>query len=169
MNLNQTLLPEFSHEMSNTRRALERVATETFEYKPHEKSGTMIWLANHIAMMPGWAAMTITTESLNLDGMPPPTLPATTEELLSVFDKNVADGREALNGASNENLTAMWSLQAGGKKVIEMPRIAVIRGMIMNHLIHHRGELVVYLRLNNIPVPALYGPSADEPSFAAGA
>src|SRR3954447_5301341 len=130
MNLNQPLLSEFDHEMAQTRRALERIPTDKFDFKPHPRSGTMGWLAGHIAMMPMWAVMTIQNDHLSLDGMAPPSQPASAEELISLFDKNVVAARKAIGGASNENLTAIWSMTMGGRKVMEMPRIAVLRGMI---------------------------------------
>src|SRR5271154_3960037 len=132
MALNEALLPEFDAEMANTRKTLERVPTDKFSWKPHEKSGTMGWLANHLADVPEWAVYTLQQESLDMapNGVapPPPPPPKTTQELLTKYDKNVAAARA-------------W---------------------VMNHGIHHRAQLGVYLRLNNIAVPAIYGPSADE-------
>jgi uncharacterized damage-inducible protein DinB len=102
---------------------------------------------------------------LNLTGDYKEPQGSNTAEVLNIFDKNLAEGRKVIEGASDERLMAMWKLLFNGKEVMSMPRIAVIRGMIMNHMIHHRAQLTVYFRLNDVPVPALYGPSADEGSF----
>lgn len=169
MNLSQSLLPEFEHEMANTRRSLERIPTDKFGYKPHPRSGTMGWLASHIAMIPLWGSTTLTTDELAVDDYQMPPEPASSEDLLATFDTNVASFREALKQTSDETLMAEWKITRGGKALMQMPRIAMLRGMIFNHLVHHRGELMVYLRLNDISVPALYGPSADEGTFGASA
>jgi uncharacterized damage-inducible protein DinB len=169
MALSESLLPEFDHEMANTRRALERVPEEKFGWKPHERSGTMGWLASHLATMPGWVATMIKEDSLDLapNGVTVqgPKTPATREELLQTFDKCVADARATLASTPDAVFFKPWSLLENGKTLLTMPRIAVYRSFVMNHVIHHRGQLTVYLRLNNIPVPALYGPSADEAKF----
>ncbi len=169
MGLSESLLPEFDHEMANTRRALERVPAEKFGWKPHERSGTMGWLAGHLATMPGWLTTMMKEDALDVapNGVPMagPPAPSTREELLKIFDKNVADGRTILAGSKDADFFKPWSLLENGKKLFSMPRIAVYRSFLMNHVIHHRGQLTVYLRLNNIPVPALYGPSADEAKF----
>ncbi|MBC8167003.1 MAG: DinB family protein [Bryobacteraceae bacterium] len=162
MNMNEGLLHEYDHEMANTRRTLERVPTDKLDYKPHSKSGTMGWLAGHVARMGEWLATTIQHDTLALDGMTSDPDPASAEELLEKFDKCTAEGREALAAASNETLLSNWSMTMGGKTLLDMPKITVIRGFVMNHMIHHRAQLALYLRLNDIPVPALYGPSADE-------
>ena len=148
---------------------LERVPEDKFGWKPHEKSGSMGWLADHCAFLPGWCKETFTLPSLDLspDGKPfvPAPAPATSKALLEKFDKGAAAGRAALAAASDEAMMQPWSLLMTGKPIFTLPRIAVYRGTIMNHLIHHRAQLVVYLRLNNVPVPGLYGPSADEQAF----
>lgn len=160
------LLAEFDQEMANTRKTLERVPEDKFGWKPHEKSGTMIWLAGHVANIPSWPKFTMDRDLLDLDaGMQPPPAPKTTKELLAFFDQNVASGRAAIAAATEPQMFQPWTLKAGGKAMFTLPRIAVLRGMVMNHLIHHRAQLTVYLRLNDIPVPALYGPSADEQLF----
>ncbi len=169
MALNEALLPEFDLEMANTRKTLERVPDEKLGWKPHEKSGTMGWLAGHVANIPSWPVMTIGQDALDVapKGGPAPQAspPTTRKALLEAFDKNAADGRIALAKATDKQLMDPWTLLAGGQKVFTLPRIAVLRSFVMNHLIHHRAQLTVYLRLNNIPVPALYGPSADEGKF----
>ena len=166
MPIADSILPEFDHEMANTRKTLERVPDDKFAWKPHEKSMTMGHLAGHLAQMPGWGKDTLTTESFDVapvDGPPvQPSQPKNRQEVLALFDKGVAEVRAALAAAKDDQLLKPWSLLAGGKPIFTMPRIAVIRGMILNHSIHHRAQLGVYLRLNNLPVPAIYGPSADE-------
>lgn len=159
------LLSEFDHEMESTRKTLERVPEDKFGWKPHEKSGTMIWLAGHLANIPAWPKFTLEMDVLNVDGFQPPPTPKTTQELLAFFDQNVASGRAALAAANEAQMFQTWTLKAGDKVMFSMPKIAVLRSMVMNHLIHHRAQLTVYLRLNDIPVPALYGPSADEQLF----
>ncbi len=169
MPINQALLGEFDQEMANTRKTFERVPEDKFGWKPHAKSGTMIWLAGHVAHIPGWAKETIERDSLDVAPLDHPAVqaevPKSRKELLEVFDRSVADGRAALSKASDEHLIKPWTLLAGGQTVFTMPRIAVLRSYVMNHLIHHRAQLGVYLRLNDIAVPAIYGPSADEGSF----
>jgi uncharacterized damage-inducible protein DinB len=162
MKISDALLPEFDMEMANTRRTLERVPDDKWGWKPHEKSGTAGWLAGHISHLPAWATMTIQTEELDIQ--PGFKLPEVhnSVELLANFDKNVAEARAALAGVTDERLMLPWSLKVQGKVTFTMPRVAVLRSMIFNHIVHHRGQLTVYLRLNDLPVPALYGPSADE-------
>jgi uncharacterized damage-inducible protein DinB len=171
MSIGQSLLPEFDQEMQNTRKTLERVPDDKWGWKPHEKSGTVGWLAGHIAMMTGWAPVTIQTEELDVApvGGPAFQMPKmdNRSEVLAVFDKGCADTRAALAKVSDQELMKNWTLLSGGKAMFTMPRIACIRAMIMNHIIHHRAQLTVYYRLLGIPVPALYGPSADEGQPAA--
>ncbi len=160
------MLGEFDQEMQNTRKTLERCPDEKWNWKPHEKSGTVGWLAGHIATMPGWVAMTINTEELDyapVDGpsYQPPKI-ENKRALLTELDKNVAEARAALASVSDAEMMKGWKLLAGGKEIFTMPRVACIRGMVMNHIIHHRAQLTVYYRLLGVPVPGLYGPSADE-------
>lgn len=166
MSLSQSLLPEFDQEMAGTRRTLERVPEAKFGWKPHEKSGTMLWLAGHLSEIPSWTAYTITQDSIDLapggKPMQPPPAPKSTKEILERFDKHVAEARAALLGASDEELSKPWSLLNNGQTLFTMPKITCLRTWVMNHNVHHRAQLGVYLRLNNIPVPAIYGPSADE-------
>lgn len=166
MSLAASILPEFEQEMAKTRNTLERVPDEKFSWRPHEKSFSFRDLANHIARMAGWGAGTLTTESMDLDpekgGFVPPEEAETTKGVLAVFDEGVAAFRGALEKATDEEMMQPWALLMSGETLFEMPRIAVLRGMILNHIIHHRGQLTVYLRLNDLPVPPLYGPSADE-------
>ena len=166
MALRDALLPEFDHEIATTRRHLERVPQDKFGWKPHEKSGTMGWLAGHIADIPEWAVLGITQDSVDMAPggvhVPPPVAPATREALFQAFDKNVAAARAAIAGVEDERLFQPWSLLMDGKPVLTMPRLGVLRSFVMNHGIHHRAQLGVYLRLNGVPVPSTYGPSADE-------
>lgn len=166
MSLSQSLLPEFEHEMSNTRKTLERVPEDKLSWKPHPKSGSMGWLAGHLSHLPGWAVITIKQDSLDLspDGKPPQPQPEPTsqKELLATFDKNVDEARAALAGADDATLLKPWSLLLTRKVLMTMPKVACLRGFVMNHVIHHRAQLGVYLRLNDVPVPAMYGDSADE-------
>jgi len=166
MALNAALLPEFDQEMAGTRKSLERVPDDKFDWKPHAKSMTLRQLTTHLALFPSWMTMTLDKASFDYApvGGEAYKTPAVNsrQELLEVFDRDLAKAREALKSASDAQLMETWSLLAGGKTIFAMPRIAVLRGMVMNHMIHHRAQLGVYLRLNDIPVPALYGPSADE-------
>ena len=165
MTISETLLPEFDQEMTNTRKLLERVPEDKLAWKPHEKSMTLGRLAGHVAELPNWAVNAIRLSSLDLT--PPaggfqPSVARSRKELLETFDKNVSEAREAIVGASDEHLRQIWSLHFGGKTVLSMPRAHVLRSAVMNHLIHHRAQLGVYLRLNNVAIPGMYGPSADE-------
>ena len=169
MAMNQALVAEFDQEMAGTRKTLERVPETKFDWKPHDKSGSMIWLAGHLANLAGWAGTTVNTDSLDLapggKPMTPPPPPKSSKELLELFDKNVAESRKAIAGVSDADLQKPWSLLNNGTVLMTMPRIVCLRSFVMNHTIHHRAQLGVYLRLNNVAVPALYGPSADEQAF----
>jgi uncharacterized damage-inducible protein DinB len=163
--IRESLLPEFDHEMANTRKTLERVQDEVLGWKPHEKSFSMGELATHIANVPGWATLTITSDSFDMcpGGEPMKVPPANSrEEILKRFDEALPAARTALASATDEHLQGSWSLLENGKAVLTMPRVAVLRSFVMNHIIHHRAHLGLYLRMKDIPVPALYGPSADE-------
>jgi uncharacterized damage-inducible protein DinB len=170
MTISQTLLPEFDNETANTRKTLERVPEDKFAWKPHPKSSALGPLAQHLATLVGWTTDTIGKDSLDLappggSTYRPPEI-KTRAELLSTFDEGVAKARAALAGASDEDLLKPWSLLNGGQVLMTMPRTVVIRNFVLNHMIHHRAQLGVYLRLNDIPVPSIYGPSADENPFA---
>ncbi len=166
MALRDALLPEFDHEMSTTRKTLERVPEDKVDWKPHNSSMAMGRLAGHIAEMTGFVTATFQGDSFDFHapGAPPP-VPAvmkSRQQLLELFDKNAADARAAIAKASDEDLHKTWTLLNGGKTFFSMPRIQVLRSMILNHIIHHRGQLSVYLRMNQVPVPSIYGPSGDE-------
>jgi len=166
MSISQSLLPEYDQEMQNTRKVLERVPEDRPDYKPHPKSMPLARLAGHVAELPGWAVNTINLDALDLtpasgEGFKP-TFMTTREQLLATFDKNVAEARAAIAAATDEHLGKTWKLIFKGNTVLEMPRAAVLRSVVMNHIIHHRAQLGVYLRLNDVAVPGMYGPSADD-------
>jgi uncharacterized damage-inducible protein DinB len=166
MTIGQSMLTEFDEEMKNTRKVLERVPDEKWNWKPHEKSGTMGWLAGHVGTVPEWITMTINTRELDyapVDGpsYQPPKI-ENRAQLLAAFDKGSAEARAALANVSDEEIVKGWKLLAGGQEIFTLPRVACIRSMCMNHLIHHRAQLTIYFRLVGVPVPGLYGPSADE-------
>lgn len=164
MALGATLLPEFDQEMANTRKYLERVPEDRFEWAPHPKSYTLHHLAVHVATLPMWATETIRRDFIDLESgdADPRRTVRTRADLLAMFDEHVAGARAALAAASDECLLGPWSLKSGTRTWFTMPRIACLRSFVMNHLIHHRAQLGVYLRLNDVPVPGLYGPSADD-------
>ena len=152
--------------MASTRKALERVPEDKFGWKPHAKSMTLGRLATHVAELTGWVSTALDKDSFDFapPGAPPyqPQTAASRAAVLELFDKNTAAARTAMAAASDAQWMQIWTLLNGGKTVFALPRVAVFRSMVMNHMIHHRGQLAVYLRLNDVPVPALYGPSADE-------
>jgi uncharacterized damage-inducible protein DinB len=166
MPISDLLLPEFDQEMARTRTVLERCPEAKFGWKPHEKSFAIGPLATHIVMMMKWLADTMNADSF--DVAPPGQEPyreepvKTQAELLKRFDQGVAAARQSMIGVSDDHWMRPWSLLSGGNALFTMPRYTAVRAFILNHAIHHRAQLGVYLRLNNIPVPAIYGPSADE-------
>lgn len=166
MSLSQSLLPEFDQEMANTRKVLERIPEDKLNWKVHPKSNTIGWVAMHLAELPGWAEMALHQDSVDVApvGGPPYRTPAATsrQDILDRFDKHIAAARAAIAAASDEHFLQPWSLLMGGQVVFTLPRAAVLRSFVLSHMIHHRAHLCVYLRLHDIPVPALYGPSADE-------
>ncbi len=165
MPIAQMLLPEFDQEMANTRKMLERVPDDKLDYKPHEKSMTLGRLAGHVAEMPQWTKETMNKELLEIAPGQQPYSASSRRELLETFDKFVVEARGLIADATDEQLGKTWTLRFGGKDIFSMPRFAVLRGMVMNHMIHHRAQLGVYLRLNEIEIPGMYGPSADEMKF----
>lgn len=163
MSISQVLLPEFDQEMSSTRKLLECVPEGKWDYKPHEKSMELGRLAGHIVELPGWAKTIMDVDHLNLDEADmKPFVAASRKELLDAFDKGVREGRAAIAAAGDDHLHKNWSMTFGGQKVVDSPRTEVLRTWCFNHLIHHRAQLGVYLRLNNVAIPGMYGPSADE-------
>ena len=166
MTISESLLPEFDQEMAGTRKTLERIPDGKFDWKPHEKSMPLGNLVSHLATLPLWAVFTLQQEMLDLapaDGqalqMPKMNTPP---EALKVFDNSVADGRAAIAAATDEEWSKPWTLKAGEHTLFTLPKIAVMRTWVLNHNIHHRAQLGVYLRLNDLPVPSIYGPTADE-------
>lgn len=155
-------IPEFEHEAALTRKTLERVPLEQGDWKPHEKSFTLRQLASHLATIPSWTAVTLQQEELDMD--PDDQAPQfdTREAMLDAFDRSVEEARQVLADTSGEQLMGTWTLKSGGATVLSMPRLAVLRGFVLNHAVHHRAQLGVYLRLLGVPVPSIYGPSADE-------
>ena len=169
MGLSESLLPEFDHEMANTRKTLERVPMDKSDWKPHAKSMAMGGLATHVGNIPTWVNYTIDQDSLDLapggEPLPQAEVAKSREELLAAFDENIGKARAAIAGASDAELFKPWTLLSNGNNILTMPKVAVLRSFVMNHLIHHRAQLGVYLRLNDVPVPSIYGPSADEGSM----
>lgn len=164
MDFIERLLPEFDIETNNTRKILQTVPEGQFAWKPHAKSMSLGRLAGHVAEMPSWAVHTLEVDTLELTPAQKGFNPANHEELMHMFDQYVSQARSALARATDEQLRATWCLKLGSRVVIEMPRAAVIRSLVMNHMIHHRGQLSVYLRLLEVGIPGMYGPSADEGS-----
>jgi uncharacterized damage-inducible protein DinB len=152
--------------MGTTRRLLERVPEADLAWKPHEKSFSLGQLAFHLANLPSWASAITERTFIDLadigdDGRPKN--PTSCADILARFDANVAAARKALGEKMDAELLAPWTLKRGGHEVFTLPRIAALRSFVMNHSIHHRGQLSVYLRLRNVPLPSIYGPTADEP------
>jgi len=166
--MTKSLLQEFEFEVPATRKTLER-GPSNLDWTPHSKSMKMGRLAQHLSEIPDWAVKAITLDELDLApvGAPPYQPPVLTSaaDALATFDKNVAAAKEALAGATDEHMMKPWSLKMGGKTLLTMPRVAVVRNFVLNHTVHHSAQLGVYLRLNNVPVPQVYGPSADEGSM----
>jgi uncharacterized damage-inducible protein DinB len=162
MPFSQTLLPEFDEEMLNTLKMLTCVPDGKFDYQPHPKSMSLVRLASHVAQLPEWASMTIDTDVLDLQPGEKPYLAKSRADLLASFDRNVSAARAKIATASDEHWAQTWTFKYAGQVIMAMPRSQVMRGMVMNHLIHHRAQLGVYLRLLDIPIPGMYGPSADE-------
>lgn len=161
-----THLPEFDYEMAVTRKVLERLPEDKWDWKVHPKSNTIGWNANHIAEIPGWVENVLTESGFDFNpvgGEPHKTVSHQTRQaVLDEFDRNVTAARKAIENVRDEALGETWTLLNAGTPVIAMPRAAVMRTWFFSHIIHHRAILTVSYRLNDIPVPAIYGPSADE-------
>lgn len=162
MPLNQAMLPEFDYEMANTRKSLERIPDGKFDWKPHAKSMTLGGLATHLSNVNHWVKAIVELDSFDVATAPPPEVFKSRAAVLEEFDRNTAAARTAIANASDDQLMKPWSLKKDGTAIFTFPRINVLRTFILNHTIHHRAQLGVYLRLNDIPVPSIYGPSADE-------
>lgn len=162
MTISEMLLPEFDQEMANTRKILDCVPEDKFAWKPHAKSMSLDRLASHVAELPNWGGYIMTQDKLDLTPDMKPFLAKTKAELMDAIDKNVAATREAIAGAGDEHLGKIWTFAAGGHTIFALPRTVALRNMVMSHLIHHRGQLSVYLRLLDVAIPGMYGPSADD-------
>ena len=169
MAIREAMLPEFDQEMATTRKVLDRVPEDKLGWKPHEKSWPMGDLATHLVNLPECVDIAIKQDSLDLappGAEPQRAKPVTSHaEMLERFDKAVAAARATLAEASDEHLLKPWTLLRGGQTILTLPRVAMLRGFVISHMIHHRGQMSVYLRLNDVPVPSIYGPSADENPF----
>jgi len=164
MALKDPIIAEMEQEAIATRKTLERVPADKFTWKPHDKSMSLGQLASHVAEIAQWTNSTINKDELDFSKEEyKPFEPKTTEELVKFFDDTQASALKTLNdNATDENLMGMWSLKNGETTYLTMPRIAVMRGFVLSHLIHHRAQLGVYLRMLDVPLPSTYGPSADE-------
>jgi uncharacterized damage-inducible protein DinB len=163
--IKDSLLPEYDHEMGLTRRVLERAPASDYTWQPHDKSWPLGGLAAHIANIPNWMRAVLEFTEFDIADLPEesrPTIPSSRDELLKRFDTSVAEGRRLLDAQSDAQLLAMWTFKRHGQTAFTLPRVAALRSFIMNHNVHHRGQMTVYLRLRNVPVPAIYGASADE-------
>jgi uncharacterized damage-inducible protein DinB len=163
--LKDSLLFEFDHEMAVTRRVLERVPEGAFAWKPHEKSFPLGGLATHLAQIPHWGTAILEGDSYELvhDPPKPPLVEKTTcAEVLDLFDRHVAEVRRGLLLRSDAELMAPWSLKRSGRVVMSMPKLSALRSFLLHHTIHHRVQMTVYLRLQNVPIPPIYGQTADE-------
>lgn len=162
----EIMAQEFELDIAKTRATLERVPESAWNWRPHDKSFAMGELATHVANLVSWTGPTLQQESF--DVAPPGEEPVRTpvcsnrEELLALFERTSSEALAALRAATDDELSKPWSLLMGGHVLFTMPKMTVMRHFVLNHLVHHRGQLTVYLRLNDVPLPALYGPSADE-------
>lgn len=163
--LKELLLAEFDQEIAKTRPVLERVPERKLGWKPHEKSPTMGWLLQHLTDVASWVAPTLRQDTLDLTGFEPPKPATAVGPVLAKFEEEVKTARAALEATDDEALHRIWTMTMGGKTLVEKKKIDVLREFILSHHIHHRAQMGMYLRLNDIPVPAIYGPSADEGSF----
>ena len=165
MAISQALLPEFDYEMATTRKMLERFPEDKVDWKPHDTCMSLGRLAGHMSELAGWVIPTINQDELVLDPNFTPNVMKSRAETLKQFDESVKGSHAAIAGASDETFMKPWSLVAGGKKVMTMPKIAVLRSFVMNHMIHHRGQLAAFYRIAGVPIPSIYGPSKDEGNF----
>lgn len=166
MAIAQALLPEFDREMATTRKMLERFPEDKVEWRPHDTCMTMGRLAGHVAELAGWVGVTMAQDTLEMDPSSyNPAIVKSRAETLKQFDETVKTARAAIAGASDETFMKPWQFIAGGKTVFTMPKAAVLRSFVMNHMIHHRGQLAAFYRIAGVPVPSLYGPSKDEQVF----
>jgi len=169
MSMNRAFIEELKNEAKSTRKLLAIVPYEHFGWKPHEKSMSLGMLATHIANLTGWPQYTIDTDGLDLATMPKGELPGSTQELLDIFDSNLEKSLSSLETATDEQMMKNWKLSKGSHVILDLPKVQVLRAMCFNHVIHHRGQLTVFLRLLNVPIPGVYGPSADDVAAMAAA
>jgi uncharacterized damage-inducible protein DinB len=165
MSIAESLLPEYDHELATTRRVLERVPEAEFGWRPHARSMTLGQLAGHVANIPFWLSATMNAPFYDVTaGDKEATLepPVSRDALLKEFDEKVRNARASLAKATDAEMMAPWALKQAGHEIFSVPRVAAVRSFVMNHMIHHRGQLSVYLRLKDVPVPPIYGPTADE-------
>jgi uncharacterized damage-inducible protein DinB len=163
MKIADVLLADFDHEIANCRRILERIPEDNADWKPHEKSMPIGRLALHVATLPRFGTAILSTPGMDMATVKmPPLVFESTAHLLSELDLHAGTTRKALTESTDEALQALWKFSFGEKVILEAPRLVVYRSMYFNHQLHHRGQLNVYLRLLDIPIPALYGPSADD-------
>jgi len=161
--LNQSFIAELKHEAASTKRILERVPEGKFDWKPHEKSMTLGRLGTHVAELPGFLNSILTMDDFDFaKGHYKPSLAKTPEELINVFQQKLDEVVQTLQNTSDEQMQANFTLRSGDHVIAKLPRMVAVRSMALNHIIHHRGQIAVYLRLLDIPVPGMYGPSADE-------
>ena len=169
MSIAQGMLMELEHEATMTHGKIERVPDDKLDYKPHEKSMSMRQLIGHLAESPGWGLVMLDQDTFDMNPDEyKPFAPASVKEAVETFDKNIAAVRASLESKSDENMHETWKMTVKGNPVMEMPRVAVVRSMLLNHMVHHRAQLGVYLRLNDLPLPSIYGPSADEGDMMGG-
>jgi uncharacterized damage-inducible protein DinB len=163
MNLSKAFTSELEQEGNSTRKILSRVPIASFSWSPHPKSMQLLRLSTHIADLYGWIDMIMTTNELDLAATRErPAPPADTESLLATLDQNMIRAKEVLSQATDNDFAEAWTLRKGDHVILTLPRAAVLRSMVFNHSIHHRGQLSVFLRLLEVPVPGMYGPSADD-------
>lgn len=167
MRMIDPLLMEFDRENATTKKVLERVPAEKYDFSPHAKSMNLGKLATHLASLPGWIGSTLLADGYDFgDGKGGvPETPATTAGLVELFEKSAAAAKDAMAKLDDEKAMGLWSLSVGGKTLFSMPRIALVRSILLNHGYHHRGQLTVYLRMLDVPLPSVYGPTADENPF----
>jgi uncharacterized damage-inducible protein DinB len=163
MRFSDAMVQEFLHESQTTKKLLERLPEDKLSWKPHEKSMPLNRLATHITEIPQWTDIIVNQDSFDMASVDyTPTILESRQEILDSFQKNLDKFAEVLQGKGDGHLLAGWQLKEGDKVMLDLPRAAAIRGFIISHVIHHRGQLSVYLRENDVPIPAIYGPSADE-------